>query len=249
MSIKSFLDEKLYPNHGDNWDDDLFRERLLEIVEQHMSCLDFGAGRGNVQQLDLRGHVDYVAGVDPDPIVKENRFLDESKLLDLSTQKIDYPDNTFDVAYADNVFEHISDPSVTLSELLRVLKPGGSLLAKTPNIWHYMPTIARLTPSWFHKLYNSMRGRAEDDTFPTLYRANSKGAVMRLSRESGFNVTSIDFIEGRPEYLRMVAPLYLLGLVYERSVNASALFEGLRCVMYIHLTKPTGDGRSVSKTD
>ena len=238
MSIKSFLDRKLYPNHGDNWDDDLFRERLLEMIEPHMSCLDFGAGRGNVQQLDFRGHVDYVAGVDPDPVVAENPFLNESKVLDLKTQKIDFPDNTFDIAYTDNVFEHISDPDITLSELFRVLKPGGVLMAKTPNIWHYMPMIARFTPAWFHKLYNSLRGRSVEDTFPTLYRANSRKVVKRLAAEAGFEVASIDVVEGRPEYLRILAPAYLMGACYERCVNASDAFEDLRCVLYIHLVKP-----------
>lgn len=238
MSIKSFLDQKLYPNHQDNWDDDLFRQRLLDVVTTDMSCLDFGAGRGNVQQLDLRGHANYIAGVDPDPIVAENPFLNDAKVLDLDTQKIDFPDHTFDVAYADNVFEHIPDPEITLGELFRVLKPGGVLMAKTPNIWHYMPMIARYTPSWFHRLYNSLRGRAEQDTFPTLYRANSRKAIRQLAGEAGFEVSSIDVVEGRPEYLRILAPAYLMGAVYERCVNSSDSFEDLRCVLYIHLTKP-----------
>jgi SAM-dependent methyltransferase len=241
MSLKVTLDRKLYPELGDNWDDQLFRERLLEIVEPNMTCLDFGAGRGNVKQLDLRGHVERVAGVDPDPAVFENPFVQEAKVLDLATQRIDFPDATFDLAYADNVFEHIPDPEITFAELFRVLKPGGVLMAKTPNLWHYMPMIARLTPAWFHRYYNSLRGREEQDTFATLYRANSRRRVRKLAAGAGFEVASIDVVEGRPEYLRLTAPTYLVGAAYERLVNSARLFEGLRCVLYIKLLKP---GRS-----
>ena len=101
---------------------------------------------------------------------------------------------------------------------------------KTPNKWHYMPTIARLTPHGFHQYVNKIRGRAEIDTFPTRYRANTKADITRLASQTGFDVISIDRVEGRPEYLRMTAPTYFLGMLYERVVNANkglALFRVL----------------------
>ena len=241
MSIRKKLDQTLYPNHQNNWDDLLFRERILSVMGSEMSCLDYGAGRGNVKQLDFRGHASFIAGVDPDEAVFENPYLNEAKILDLETQKIDYPDSVFDVIYADNVFEHVTGPTKTLSELKRVLKPGGQLLIKTPNVWHYMPIFARLSPSWFHRFYNSLRGREVVDTFPTKYEFNSKTIVKKLAKEVGLEVKQVETIEGRPEYLRIFWPLYLLGTCYERIVNSSSLFEGLRCVLYIHLQKPMDD--------
>ncbi|MFZ1829326.1 MAG: hypothetical protein WAW42_11260 [Candidatus Competibacteraceae bacterium] len=84
-----------------------------------------------------------------------------------------------------------------------------------------MPTIARLTPHRFHQFVNRLRGRAEadTDTFPTRYRANTYSDVQRLAAASGFTVEKLDRIEGRPEYLRMTWPTYLLGAAYERLVN------------------------------
>ena len=87
-----------------------------------------------------------------------------------------------------------------------------------------MPTIARLTPHRFHQFVNRIRGRAEADTFPTRYRANTYSAVQRLAAASGLTVERLDRIEGRPEYLRMTWPTYLLGAAYERLVNS---WEGL----------------------
>jgi SAM-dependent methyltransferase len=44
-----------------------------------------------------------------------------------------YPDSTFDLAVALEVIEHVTDPRRDLSEICRVLRPGGLALLTTPN--------------------------------------------------------------------------------------------------------------------
>ena len=39
--------------------------------------------------------------------------------------EIPFADNTFDIAYANAVLEHLNEPVKALEELRRVLKPGG----------------------------------------------------------------------------------------------------------------------------
>jgi ubiquinone/menaquinone biosynthesis C-methylase UbiE len=57
------------------------------------------------------------------------------RLLLGPADRIDAPDNSFDVAVAGEVIEHIdpTDVSNVLKELKRVLRPGGKLLLTTPN--------------------------------------------------------------------------------------------------------------------
>jgi ubiquinone/menaquinone biosynthesis C-methylase UbiE len=229
------LDQLLYPGVDGHWDDQLFRERILRHIKPDSVVLDVGAGAGIVAEMNLRGMVKRVCGVDPDPRVAQNPYLDDAKLG--TGEAIPYPDATFDVVFADNVLEHLPDPVAVLREVHRVLKPGGAFLAKTPNSWHYMPLIARLTPHSFHRFVNRIRGRAEVDTFPTQYRANSKSVVTRLASQTGFDPVSIERIEGRPEYLRISAPTYLIGWLYEKLVNASSLFERFRILLVICLRK------------
>jgi len=235
-SIVGRLDRSLYPGFARNWDDQLFRERILNHIHHGAVVLDLGAGAGIVEQMNFKGLVGRVCGIDLDPRVAHNPMLDEGRVADACG--IPYESAMFDVVFADNVLEHLLEPLAVFKEISRVLRPGGVFLFKTPNKWHYMPTIARLTPHHFHQFVNSLRGRVEVDTFPTRYLVNTKQDVMRVAYETGLVVERLERIEGRPEYLRMTWPTYLLGAVYERVVNAADVLAPFRILLVGELRKP-----------
>ena len=136
------------------------------------------------------------------------------------------------------MLEHLEDPAAVFREVWRTLKPGSTFLFKTPNRWHYVPTLARLLPHRAHEFVNRLRGRQAVDTFPTRYRANTPGAIRDLAAQTNFDVEELRLIEGRPEYLRMLTPTYLAGVAYERLVNAVPPLERFRVVMLGRLRKP-----------
>lgn len=50
----------------------------------------------------------------------------------IDLQKIDLPDDSLDVVLTSHVLEHVPDTSAALSEVFRVLKPGGSMVLLVP---------------------------------------------------------------------------------------------------------------------
>jgi SAM-dependent methyltransferase len=232
-SVKTRLDAAWYPQCEDQWDARAFRQRVLAVIDSQTRMLDIGAGRGATPHMRYRGLVAEIVGVDVDAAGLENDQVDravhtpDGRLTELDA-------DSFDVVISKDVLEHVDDPDTFFREVARVLKPGGLFLAKTPNSTHYVPIIARLTPLSLHKTFNKLRGRDVVDTFPTRYRANSRGALTRLARASGLEVVAVEFQEARPEYLRFHPLPYFLGMAYERTVNA------LKAVIYLTLRKPVG---------
>lgn len=234
--LTGWLDKNVYPNFAKNWDDVLFRQLIEQRLSTSMTVLDVGAGAGIVSQMNFRGRVARICGIDPDERVTQNPYLDEGRTS--MGENVPYPDGTFDLAFADNVLEHLADPTAVFGEIARVLKPNGQFLFKTPNAWHYMPVIAQMTPHRFHRRLNKMRGRDESDTFPTLYRANTPSTVAQHANAAGLMLEHYALIEGRPEYLRMTTPTYVAGIAYEKLVNHVPFLAPFRILLMGTLRKP-----------
>jgi len=234
--VKNFLDKRFYGKYRNNWDDDIFREKILEYLKPTDTVLDLGAGAGIIKAMDFKGQANKVYGIDLDPRVLDNPFLDEKKIS--NANEIPYPDEKFDLVFSDNVLEHLDEPLLVFKEVFRVLKPGGLFLFKTPNKYHYVPLVSTLTPHKFHQYVNKHRGRKSEDTFPTFYKANSVGQIKKLIKQSPFQVGFLQTYEGRPEYLRGFWLSYLVGILYERLVNSTNLLQNFRVILIGALRKP-----------
>ena len=70
-------------------------------------------------------------------------------------------------------------------ELRRVMRTGGWLAFHTPNRFHYVPLAARLTPTSFHRWFNTRRSpeidRAHVHAHEVYYRANDRSTIARLA--------------------------------------------------------------------
>jgi ubiquinone/menaquinone biosynthesis C-methylase UbiE len=62
-----------------------------------------------------------------------NKCCYKSILMDAT--KMDFPDNSFDVVFSGNCFEHIENLTQALDEIYRVLKPNGILFTIFSPIW------------------------------------------------------------------------------------------------------------------
>ncbi len=226
--IVNFLDHNFYKEYEDFWDDKLFRKTVLRYIDDKTVMLDAGAGRGILPEMNFKGIAQKVVGIDPVEEVNQNPFLDEAH-VGLADNMPFFSDDSFDVIVSDNVLEHVADPEKFYAEIARVLKKGGVFIAKTPNKHHYVPLIARITPLSFHKFYNSLRGREYEDTFPTEYKANTKKDQGSHGGKFGLLLEEMNYVEGRPEYLRMTFITYFVGIIYERLINTLNLnrFKGV----------------------
>ncbi|MBN4054642.1 methyltransferase domain-containing protein, partial [Nitrospira defluvii] len=174
------IKKKYYPD--DSTDGTLmFYNWLRQYSNSNCMALNVGAGPTAPRKVkSLRGEVRQVIGIDIDEVVLINEDLDHAFIL--KNGKFPFNDNSFDLAWGDFVMEHVEDAIGFLKELNRVLKPGASFFFRTPNKYHYVSLVGRMTPHWFHELIaNRVRGLSPEAHRPyrTYYRFNDKKNILR----------------------------------------------------------------------
>ncbi|WZO98107.1 class I SAM-dependent methyltransferase [Isosphaeraceae bacterium EP7] len=104
-----------------------------EIYPKRGVVLEVGCGMGFM--LDYYRQDGWeVRGVEPNKGFCQ--YIDEEMKIDVVPkilEEANIPDATADIVILLHVIEHVPSPTATLSEIFRVLKPGGHLLMETPR--------------------------------------------------------------------------------------------------------------------
>ncbi len=214
-----------------------FHRLCQGLLPRGARILEVGSGPSNATSRFL-ATLGELHGIDIDPDVKQNDALKSAEVL--TGARYPYEDGFFDLAVSNYVVEHVDDPSAHLTEIGRVLKPGGAYAFRTPNRYHYVAAFSGLTPHWVHlAIANRLRGLGRDahDPYPTHYRMNTKAAVERFAEQTGFFVEDLRFVEKEPSYGRFSPILFLTFAAYERAVNATEALSGLRSNLFVVLRK------------
>jgi glycosyltransferase involved in cell wall biosynthesis len=109
--------------------------------------LDLGCSSGELAtRLRKLGH--HVTGVDSIEHPGVTEAVDEFVLGDLSQGLPATVTGPFDVVLAADVLEHVPHPHEVLSNIRRVLAPGGRVMVSVPNFVHWYPRL-RVLFGWF----------------------------------------------------------------------------------------------------
>lgn len=147
-----------YYEGGIGW---VLRQRLRwvrdALPEQLGSVLEVGYGSG-IFFYELSRRARRLVGIDIHPHaagIRDDLASDglQPELMQASGMALPFRDSVFDAVVIVSALEFMSDPAACLSESLRVLRPGGRLVAVTPRVL-----------AWADWLYHQLSGiDAEQD--------------------------------------------------------------------------------------
>jgi 2-polyprenyl-3-methyl-5-hydroxy-6-metoxy-1,4-benzoquinol methylase len=141
--------------------DNLARVRSLTGAR----LLDLGASPHGyaLEHALVLGVKEYVGiGLDVDEFVEVHGGTGVGKLVRMNAEQLAFRDESFDIVLSLSTFEHVGDVARVLSELRRILKPGGSVMIEFEPIWtcsyghhlHHFGPIAKLVPPWAHLVWD-----------------------------------------------------------------------------------------------
>lgn len=177
----------------------VYENTIRQHCQPDIILLDMGCGRGGVleqlQELSLQ-----TIGIDPDFVsLKEHRLPQLARVTALA-DALPLPAESVEIVISAWVLEHLANPTMVFGEVGRILKPGGVFIFLTPNRHSPITMLNRLLKPFQQILVPRLYGRAEADTFPVVYRANTPQAIQQFAQTNHMRLEQCDVIAD-PTYL------------------------------------------------
>jgi SAM-dependent methyltransferase len=212
-----------YAAHTPGWQasGDLFEALVRQSITPTTRLLDLGGGRGGLVEK-IHPLLGAATTLDPDLLsLLEHRAQAVARVVGWA-QALPFPNQHFDLVTATWLLEHLADPNAVFSEVQRVLVPGGRFIFLTPNALHPLllaNRLSKLAPALQRKLVPRLYARAEADTFPVQYKANTSGALQALCGQHGFALGL--HLVADPTYTAFNEPLFRLSTLAEHLIPSA----------------------------
>lgn len=122
--------------------------------------LDIGCGSGDIAAT-IAPYVNSIIGIDPEPWARWidlERTNPNLQFLNESMENLSRPEGSVDIVVCNQVYEHVSNPQALITEIYRILKPGGYCYLAGPNLLFpiephiYLPFLHWLPRRWANNL-------------------------------------------------------------------------------------------------
>jgi SAM-dependent methyltransferase len=167
---------------------------LLPYIKKESTILDLGCGPGTITADFARlAETGQVIGLDAvsDVLSKARDYANAQGITNVTFESGDgnslhYPDNSFDIAFAHQVLQHVKDPIAILKEMRRVVKPGGIVAARDADygafVWY--PELDGLT-KWGDLYQKVAKGNGGEP--------NAGRYLQFWAHQAGFKASEVDF--------------------------------------------------------
>jgi SAM-dependent methyltransferase len=159
--------------------------------------VDIGGGPGYFEEAFTEFGATYVA-VDAD--AGEMRLHGRTpprRTIQADGRRLPFPEGAVDVTYSSNVIEHVADPWRMVDEMVRITKPGGSIIVSYTLWWG--PWGGHETAPWHYlggrraaARYERHRGHPPKNVYgESLFPATIRDARRWLTRQSAVEVVAV----------------------------------------------------------
>lgn len=216
--------------------DEWYEATLSRLVGPTTEWLDVGCGHALfpsnptlAETLAKRARL--LVGLDPSDNIDANILVHEKAKCLLEEYDTG---RSFDLITMRMVAEHITEPGAAVDALARLTRPGGAVVIYTVSKWTPAAMAAAVTPLALHHIAKSVLWGADPkDTFPTVYRMNTRRVLRDLLARGGFAEEQFFYLDDCRSFARwQVTATLELGLW--RALRAVGLAYPELCLLGIY---------------
>jgi ubiquinone/menaquinone biosynthesis C-methylase UbiE len=181
---------KLNPEYRHRYE--IYNELLVGSLSENIVWLDIGCGL-NDYVADFGHNAKSALGID---VIIDPRKTG-APFLQADLRNIPLPSSSADLITLRMVVEHLANISNDLSEIERLLKPGGKLIVLTTNVLSPTVFLPRLLPFSIKKwIILKMFKVDNQDVFPTHHKFNTPAKIRKGF--GGMKLIRLEFLEEVP---------------------------------------------------
>ena len=214
-------------------------KKLIEkVAEEIQNCkekciiLNIGAAKSLVIEKELENlGCDFIEDRTDvrDPSVEYNKTRN-SYIASIENMSM-LSENTYDIAFANYVLEHVDDIKSSAKEVKRILKDKGIFVASVPNPEAPEFILAKYTPTWFHQF---IKGEGEGhEAHDTVYSFDSLGELIKIFKKEGLGVVNIYQKSFTYGYLYRFPILKYLSKKYDRFIEKKKYYKIMGNVCFV----------------
>lgn len=203
------------------------KRKILELLGKHDGrVLDIGCGPGVFTEELLKSGCE-IWGIDVSEHmikqakdkIKEKKDSERAHFSVGDIEKLDFPDNYFDFVLCVGVLEYLSDDSLALKEVHRVLKAGGEAIFTVPNLLSPFSLIDKtviFTIKAIHNVLNVFKIKVNKNKDSLLFNSSIKDkyySPLRFNKKlskSGFKINRKVFHIYRLSVLNVISRSFSL---------------------------------------
>lgn len=186
-----------------------------------LGILEVGCGDGSTGALAMdAGICDRYVGVElfPDAAAKARERITEVLVGDVQTMELPFEPHSFDAVILSEVLEHLVAPWQVLARIAPLIRPGGTVLASSPNVAHWR-VVRELLAGRFELADSGVFDR-------THMRWFTPKSFARMFDEAGFEVVSVGPVTPFAARTRLISRL--TGGRFDHLFMAQIALEGRR---------------------
>jgi SAM-dependent methyltransferase len=177
---------------------------LVEMYHDNGDILEIGAYDYELTKiLQSKGYG--VIGVDKDTTKMADYIRKEEfdiRTCDIEREDLPFDDHSFSTVLFTEVFEHLRiNPLEPLRSIRRILKPAGTLILSTPNLYYIMNVVDFVLGRGIKTMYDGYEEfkQLEEEGYPGHIRVYSKDELEKFLTNTGFEIQEVFFAEGPHE--------------------------------------------------